>query len=331
MKMENKSNSIFLILMASIAIVSVLQAAGSASAVVHEENLTSPENQPRIIHPNFIVQSLKYEPYPVNPGDSFDIWIKADNLGQDDAPQVQFELLPEYPFSAEGDQVQKFGIIRGTVTATNNKLPDEQVAQENQVVLKYRVQVAENAEEGTQMLKLSVLFNSDNNTRRIFYLPITIAKTKTSFDLVLQNPDARRAIFAISNIGDKTGTAVSVNIKESSLISGASSIPIGNMAPGDFTTLGFQFLPEKAAQVEQVTLQVAYTDSAGNRVVTDKIIPVKLAVEPNGSSAAAKSQEAPKGLLASYGPWIYGIGGFILGALIAGAIFRKRGKRRRDD
>ena len=45
----------------------------------------------------FVVQTLKYEPYPVAAGSWFDVWVKVQNVGQADAKNAEFELVPEFP------------------------------------------------------------------------------------------------------------------------------------------------------------------------------------------------------------------------------------------
>jgi len=44
------------------------------------------------------ISVIKYEPTPVEPGQSFDIWIRAKNIGDSDIPNVYVEISPEFPF-----------------------------------------------------------------------------------------------------------------------------------------------------------------------------------------------------------------------------------------
>ena len=39
--------------------------------------------------------NLKYEPYPVTPGDHFEVWLKVTNIGDEEAQNAIFELVEE--------------------------------------------------------------------------------------------------------------------------------------------------------------------------------------------------------------------------------------------
>ena len=87
------------------------------------------------VGPTLAVQVLKYEPYPVNAGDWFDMWVKVQNVGQADAKNVVFTLQPAYPFSSDDALVRNYGIIFGTINAYSV----DQKNSANEVILKYRV------------------------------------------------------------------------------------------------------------------------------------------------------------------------------------------------
>jgi hypothetical protein len=82
--------------------------------------------------------SLKYEPYPVQPGQYFKIWIKIENSGVDTAKDMVFELSPEYPFSIDSNEkaLRDIGEL---------KVGDE-------VVLEYKIKVDRDAVEGSNDL-----------------------------------------------------------------------------------------------------------------------------------------------------------------------------------
>ena len=53
----------------------------------------------------FQVVSTKYEPYPAEPGEYFDLWLKVRNIGNVEAPDFKFTLKPNYPFSLDPSEV----------------------------------------------------------------------------------------------------------------------------------------------------------------------------------------------------------------------------------
>jgi len=51
---------------------------------------------------------IKYDPYPVEPGKSFDVWVKVENLGDNDVNDASVEFIPRFPFSVqEGESSAK--------------------------------------------------------------------------------------------------------------------------------------------------------------------------------------------------------------------------------
>lgn len=51
---------------------------------------------------------IKYDPYPVEPGKSFDVWVKVENLGDNDVNGASIEFIPRFPFSVqEGESSAK--------------------------------------------------------------------------------------------------------------------------------------------------------------------------------------------------------------------------------
>ena len=55
------------------------------------------------------IASIKYEPYPAEPGKYFDLWIKIQNSGIDKA-DVKFKLIPKFPFSLDANEIAERNI-----------------------------------------------------------------------------------------------------------------------------------------------------------------------------------------------------------------------------
>lgn len=255
----------------SLFMISIIQiSAVSAAMYVEDYQKTYTSSAPSIA--TFVVQTLKYDPYPVNAGDWFDLWVKVQNVGQASAPNAEFELMPEYPFTSEENLVRAYGIIPGTI----NSYKSIQESDANQVIMKFRIKVADNAPVGENILKLQATTDASKGSRFTFNLPIEVGKTKTDFDVIMQDSSSTATSFAISNIGENTATAVTISIKpqENVKVSGSSSSIIGNLAAGDFTTVTFDIAPNSA--LKELVLQLAYTDAAGIRTTIEKIVPVDI-------------------------------------------------------
>jgi hypothetical protein len=221
--------------------------------------------------PQFFITTLKYEPYPVNAGDWFDVWVKAENLGREDATNAQFELVTPYPFESY-DTVRQYGRIPGTDNANSIKQPDESMIEANQVIMKFRVRAADNAPYGTSLLKIRMKTDKDSDYSIDQDVPIEIEKTKTDFDVVMQESTDQGISFAIANIGENAATALTVSVPDQQgvVIRGPRSSIIGNLDKGDFTTASFLVSPEK--NKGDILLQLAYTDIAGVRNTINKTV-----------------------------------------------------------
>lgn len=260
--------------------VNLVRAATSYKADYSNTTASSGSSQ----GPQFVVQAIQYDPYPVNPGEWFDIWVKAQNVGLTDALNAQFQIVPNYPFEQVDNGVQSFGMIPGTVNAYKyqSSLGDSQ-PEANQVIMKFRVKVADNAPDGQSSLKLQMNTNQNAGTSFTYNIPVSIAKTRTDFTLVTQGSSAQGTSFAIANTGENAATAVIVSIPEQQgvVVSGARSSIIGNLNSGDFTSVTFQVAPRR--DVNAILVDVSYTDTTGVRNTVEENVSVSSVAASNFS------------------------------------------------
>ncbi len=311
----------------AVVLVFVVVLSDLAKAAEYEVNFTAPARSIPMPQANLVVRTAKYDPYPVSAGDYFDIWIKVENIGESDANDVRFQLLSEYPFTPVDAFSNNYGIIPGKVTAAQNLRPDEAKSLDNQIILKYRVKVADSAPEGTSTLKLALPVYGTNGTLttgQTFNLPITVKKTKTDFQIISQEVSARKATFAITNIGQNQALAVTVSVEdETGIVSGEKTTVIGNMDPGDFTAISVQLLPNK--QAGRLKFMVSYTDTAGIRNNVENNVPVNIDTYP-----PAKTANTPSGFASfveKYMGWLLILAGLVIG-IVLGAIAMKRPKKK---
>lgn len=307
----------------SIAIGFMLSIFAISSVMAAEVtiNISDPSKASNTKDAQFIVQTLKYDPYPVNPGDWFDVWLSVINVGEDDASGVKFEILPEYPFSASEELIRTYRSISGKVSTYQNVKQGGERMQDNQVLLKYRIKAADNAPEGTSALKFSSTYNITGHSQ-IYTLPIVIKDTRTRFDVALEETNLARTIFTISNSGDESATAVSATLRNDNglIIHGPSSIIIGNLNPGEFVPVSFNIIPSK--DIHSVTLQISYTDISGIRNYLDKEVALTPAI------LEVKSNTLPSDGI-QHMNWIYGISGLLTGLIIA-LLFTRIGKKKKE-
>jgi hypothetical protein len=297
----------------------------------------------------FELRTLQYDPFPVNPGEWFDLWIKVQNTGNEDSINTTFQLVQEYPFSLASSvsSTKDYGIIPGVASAFKSKQAGDTTMQANQVILKYRVKVADNAPEGDATITIKAMTGNQKGDWFPFYLPISIAKTKTDFDVVTQDSTTQGTSFAIANTGQNTATAVIVSMlpNPSITISGASSSILGNLAAGDYTTVSFQISqnnrtiignrtgnmnPDNEGKVQQnnpsmapnqAMMQISYTDNAGIRNTINKTLQLNVGQKTAASQLNGRTQSSG---LTNY---IYIGIGIVIGALLV-FIYRKLRKKK---
>lgn len=311
---------IFVLFLVSLLMINIV------NGELLEEEFTVDGDTPK--EAEFQVLVMKYGPFPVNPGDFFDLWIKVENIGQKDALDSKFELDLDYPFSSTGNLVREYGRVSGRMTAFASEEDEE-----TQIVLKYRLKAADNAPEGENEIKFKSSAKGLKGGQLITKLQIEVGKTKTDFDVVMQDSTQQGTSLAIANIGENPAIAVTVRINEQKgfTVRGPQASIIGNLDKGDFTTVTFQLTAER--NVKELLVQIEYTDIAGVRNSIEKKVPVD--IQPAGQFQGGVSSEGRLGgFNRSSGSGtssilLYVGIGIILGIVIT--IIRKKLKRKKHE
>ena len=302
----------FSALLISLTIVLALAVSSSPAFAITSHEITYPASSGnQISNANLIVKVLKYEPYPVNAGDWFDLWIKVENIGQNDASGATFELSPQYPFSSNDSLIQEYGTLLGVAGAYKVGMESDA----NQVILKYRVKVADNAPDGISDIKFITHFDSSagSGVDLRYDLPISIEKTKTDFDIVMQDITPTGTSFMITNIGQNMAHAVTLTLEDTdnTLSLGTESIVIGDLDKGDFTISHLNAIPKD--NVKSLSLKISYTDDSGIRNTQTKEIQIN---SPTNINAICQDSSA-----SSYSNIIIGSVGFVIGAFVIFLLF----------
>lgn len=259
----------------------------------------------------FAVTALKYEPYPVNPGEYFDLWVKAENIGNTDALSAKFELVPKYPFSSSDNLVREYGKVSGNTGKTDEN---------NQVVMKFRVKVADDAPSGLNDIDFKA---SSGNIGADFItktLQVDVEKTRTDFDVVMQDVAPQGTSFIITNTGDNSASAITVDVEKQDgilFLEGAQPAVISSLDKGEFTIAHMDVIPNKG--VSSMKLKISYTDTGGSRTTVEKTVSVQI--------GTTIDQICQQNTGKSYIPWVYGVVGFLVGLLLIVAVVMARRKK----
>ena len=257
--------------------------------------------------PQFAIQTLKYDPFPVNAGEWFDLWVKAQNIGQDDAQNVAFQLQQDYPFEFDNSSTQLYSLVPGTINANKNKQSVDGSTDANQVLMKFRVKVADNAPEGTSVLKIKV-FTDNLGTEGTFNLPIEIAKTKSNFDVTMQDftPQGISLILVNDNVNDAGTVLVSAEKQDGlTFLNDYTPVSIGDLNKGDFVVAHLKVIPNSST--DQIKIKIDYTDISGVRTSVERIVPVV---------STQTLEQISEGNSKNNSTWVYGSIGFLFGVLI---------------
>jgi hypothetical protein len=263
------------------------------------------------------ITSLKYEPYPVNPGEYFEIWVQA-RLGNKD--YAKFELIEEFPFSLDNNEEA----VREYENAENEK-----------IVMRFKVRVDEDAVEGSNELKIGYTSDKYSEVSVIKPLEISVVGSQTSFDAVIQESTTSEVSIAIANIGKYTANSVVVRIpeQESFKATGTDGQMVGNLDSGDYTIVSFsvsaimQRNPQDTNPNEEMKkefnsenknsnlkFEIYYTDELGERRIVNMELPLQMT-----SAVTGVEGEMPEGFGGGRGnnnQTSFWSSGYIKGAII---------------
>jgi len=104
----------------------------STAAAVYATNYETPSQK------SVRVKSTRYDPFPVEPGSYFNVWIRIENFGSADIRNFEFRLVPEYPFSLDSNEnaEREFGLLEAG----------------SQVLFNFKIRTDINAVEGSNPL-----------------------------------------------------------------------------------------------------------------------------------------------------------------------------------
>ncbi|MEM4245511.1 MAG: hypothetical protein QXR60_04895, partial [Candidatus Nanoarchaeia archaeon] len=122
---------VILVLILSVFFVNAETLPSSDESKTTSYTITSPIVQ---------VAELKYEPYPVEPGEYFTLWLRVDNIADEDAENVRVELVDSYPFSKETGNVITIGKLgrrqSSVIKFENIKVDDKALSADSELELR---------------------------------------------------------------------------------------------------------------------------------------------------------------------------------------------------
>lgn len=170
--------------------------------------------------------------------------------------------------------------------------------------LEYQVMADTNAQPGLYKLNLYLTYEDSisNQTKKISTFAGVYVGGGTDFDIAFSESTSSETSFSVANIGSNPAYSVSVIIPEQRgwSVSGSNSVIIGNLNKGDYTVASFKLKSSASAMASQnktasnagiqrssmqrsmnsssdtVLMQIAYTDTMGERKVVEKEVKLGL-------------------------------------------------------
>ncbi|MBI4447381.1 hypothetical protein HY643_00220, partial [Candidatus Woesearchaeota archaeon] len=223
---------------------------------------------------------VKYEPFPVEPGQYFDLWLKFENPGTVEYRAVKLEIIPEYPFTMHPSdvEVREFPLIgKGT-----------------SMLVKYRIKVDEKALQGSTSLKFELTVSGSKITSTPIAIDLkskktilTVSKVETEPSMIPPGSEGTIKIF-LKNEETAALEDMVVNLKISSNL---PFVPVGSISEkrlnlligGEERQLNFDIVTEASAEAKayQVPLIITYYDSIGNNYSINNSIGVLIGGKPD--------------------------------------------------
>jgi hypothetical protein len=241
----------------------------------------------RTSYGDIYVSQLRYDPFPVSPGQYVDVWYKIDNTGDTELKNTVFTILPEFPFSVDGSgtSFKQVGVIGPHSSA----------------LVKFKVRVSESALQGDQPLKYTwsadgatnIAVTSSEISVRSANAMLVVSNAKATPEKV--SPGGQTNIeIELANVGDafiRYATASLQVVQQTS--AGVVELPftpigqgvtqtIMNIEPGKKGTVSFPLSANADAKSMAYKLPVVinYIDSGGRNVSRVEIVGITVNAEP---------------------------------------------------
>ncbi|MCF7872089.1 COG1361 S-layer family protein [Candidatus Woesearchaeota archaeon] len=280
------------ILMALIVILTL--------AMATQTNAASPEIE-------LTIQS--YSPSPIEPGDSAELWIKAENIGTETAKKLQVEFLDNYPFKliSENDRI-----------TTINELE-----MGRSYILRYKIQIDPGAIQGSNNIQMKYSYDGHQEYSVTKNLPLLIRTTDTPITLSYvklndetMHPGEKNTLkIGIKNLAKSStvrdlsveliltpvygSTGILADIPFTPLNSGSKKT-LDKIRAGQTAEFEFQIAtyPDAESKLYKVPVQIKYRDEIGTQYNDTILIGLEVNSKPELMITLEDSQintQNPKG------------------------------------
>ena len=214
------------------------------------------------------VKLSKYEPAPVEAGNVFNVWIKAENKGAETIKNASFIFTPQYPFTLS-DNVKNYGKLRGF----------------EDIELEYRIFVSKEALNGTYKFKLR--YTNDGSVFFEKEFPITIKKSygESDLDVFLIEGNFHpltksNLVIEVANRDKATAYYTLVTAQTDVAEIKRKEIYVGNLKSDDFDSVEFELDVKNITGIFPVNITMTYKDDNSKSIKETDIVFIKVTKKP---------------------------------------------------
>lgn len=254
--------------------------------------------------PNIQIITMKYDPFPVGPGEYFEVWMKIGNEGDGDISDFAFELMPGFPFIIDGSETatRHFGKLLGnSMVLVRYKVRVSPDAVTGDTPLKYRYRFAESDlvwEEGQEDIRIQTR-EGMLDIRSVETLPLMIEPGKEGdVTITLKNLGSSVlrdvSVFldlTMSTVAKNPSTLAPTAVLLDTYYNAIPLVPIGSstekridyIKPGEEVDIVYHVsaFPDAKAKTYKVPVLIVYQDELSKNYTKANIIGLTIGSEPD--------------------------------------------------
>jgi hypothetical protein len=234
---------------------------------------------PTIVQSSLVITGLRYEPYPVSPGEIFDVWIKIENRGNTAFNNATCILKPEFPFSLyQGQALKSYGKMNAGDAA----------------VFQYKIKADMNVSEGNNELKVectrdpsegSWQINKINIMIQTRYPTLNLKEIRTDPEMISPGKEAT-LLFTLENQADSAMKDIDLKLNLPDEIAPSGEVAekkLRMIEAGAVSDMMFMIkaMPDTEGGIYKIPFTLAYTDNLGKAYSQEGIIPVEVSSKPD--------------------------------------------------
>ncbi|MDD5182171.1 MAG: COG1361 S-layer family protein [Candidatus Nanoarchaeia archaeon] len=214
----------------------------------------------------------RYEPYPAQPGEYADVWVKIENVGGEDATNVKITADPKFPFSLDSGEIALKEL--GTIRAGQYEL------------VQYKLVVDEKAIQGDNEFDVKYSFSGFTDVTQRLNITVQTHDAILSVENISTEPQNfvpgknTKVMVTVKNMDDAflRDINIKLGVDNASLpfapADSTSEKRIYQISAGDTQTLEFNILtkPDAEGGLYKVPITIEYTDSAGTGYTKSDIV-----------------------------------------------------------